>query len=134
MSEIQELWIENIDRVGIVASAACFVHCIAAPVLLSLSSVSSHFVPSDENTHRFLAVLVVSLGAIVLGLGYRRHKRRLVLGLLGLGMTFVCSAAYFGDRLPSHACEVAITLLGSCCMIFAHHKNHTFCRNCKRCT
>jgi hypothetical protein len=45
MAQIQELWTEHIDRVGMLTSTFCFIHCVAAPVVLSLSAVSSHFIP-----------------------------------------------------------------------------------------
>ena len=56
MAHIQELWAEHIDRIGVVTSALCFIHCVAAPVVLSLSADSSHFFPSEEHTHRLLTV------------------------------------------------------------------------------
>lgn len=122
------------DRLGIVTSAACFIHCIATPVLLSFSAVSAHYLPTEEHTHRLLAVLVTLFGAIALLSGYRRHKRRSILALMALGLALIFSGAYLGDRLPSHAAEVAITVAGSCCMIAAHRMNHTFCRSCHTCT
>jgi peptidoglycan/LPS O-acetylase OafA/YrhL len=134
MAQIQELWVEHLDRAGMVASAICFIHCVATPVLLSLAAVSSHFVPSEEHTHRVLAVFVTIIGAAAIGFGYRRHQRKRVLGAALLGLVLICCGAYFGDSLPSHRSEVAVTLAGSCCMIFAHRMNHTFCRNCKKCT
>jgi hypothetical protein len=134
MPQIQELWAEHLDRVGIAASALCFVHCVATPVLLSLSAVSSHFLPSEEHTHRLLAVFVTIIGAAAIGFGYRKHRKKRVLGTTSLGLLLICSGAYFGDLLPSHSSEVAITLAGSLCMIFAHRMNHTFCRTCKKCT
>ena len=133
MAQIQELWTEHIDRVGMVTSALCFIHCVAAPVVLSLSAVSSHFIPSEEHTHRLRAVFVTIVGTVAIGLGYRRHRRQRVLGAAALGLALICSGAYFGDLLPSHGSEVAVTLAGSCCMIFAHRVNHTFCKDCKRC-
>jgi ABC-type methionine transport system permease subunit len=133
VAQIQEVWAEHLDRLGMVTSALCFVHCVAAPVVLSLSAVSFHFIPSKEHTHRLLAVLVTIIGAAAIGFGYQRHKRKRVLGGALLGLVLICSSAYFGDRLPSHGSEVAVTLAGSCCMIFAHRMNHTFCRKCKRC-
>jgi uncharacterized membrane protein YfcA len=123
-----------LDRVGIVASALCFVHCVATPIVLSLSAVSSHFLPSEEHTHRVLAVFVTIIGAVAIGFGYKRHKRKRVLALASLGLILIFSGAYFGDLLPSHASEVVVTLAGSCCMIAAHRINHTFCRNCKKCS
>jgi hypothetical protein len=133
MAQIQELWAEHIDRIGMITSGLCFIHCIAAPVILSLSAVSSHFIPSEEHTHRLLAVFVTIVGTAAIGFGYRRHKKKRVLLAASLGLALICSGAYFGDLLPSHGSEVAVTLAGSCCMIFAHRVNHTFCKNCKRC-
>ena len=134
MAQIQELCAEHIDRVGTVTSALCFVHCVATPVVLSLSAVSSHFIPSEEHTHRLLAVFVTIIGVTAISFGYRRHKRKRVIAGAFLGLGLICSGAYFGDLLPSHRSEVVITLAGSCCMIYAHRMNHTFCRNCKKCT
>jgi MerC mercury resistance protein len=75
MAQIQELWTEHIDRIGMVTSALCFIYCVVA---LSLSAVSSHFIPSEERTHRLLAVFMTIVGAATIGFGYRRHKRKRV--------------------------------------------------------
>src|ERR1700746_369622 len=101
MAQIRELCAEHLDRVGIVTSALCFVHCIATPVVLSLSAVSSHFLPSENHTRRVLAVFVTIVGALAIGSGYRTHKRKRVLAAVFLGLLLICSGAYFGDLLPS---------------------------------
>jgi hypothetical protein len=124
---------EAVDRVGMFASAACFVHCLVTPVAVSLLAVYAHFLPSEERTHRVLAIVVTLLGALALATGYRRHKRTSVLFLVAAGLALIFAGAFFGDRLPSHWYEVSITLAGSCCMIAAHRKNHTFCRKCEVC-
>src|ERR1700751_6175589 len=120
MAQFQELWAEHIDRLGMVTSALCFIHCSADPVILSLSAVSSHFISSEEHTHRLLAVLVTIVGMAAISFGYRRHKRKRVLGTSTLVLGLICSGAYLGDLLPSHGGKVAVTLAGSFCMIFAH--------------
>jgi uncharacterized membrane protein YfcA len=124
----------RLDRAGIYASALCFVHCLGTPILLSLSAVSAHFLPTEEHTHRTMAVIVTLLGTAALGNGYRRHKQRSILVLMAAGLALIFFGAYFGDRLPNHWDEVGITLAGSLCMIFAHRLNHTFCKRCVRCT
>jgi uncharacterized membrane protein YfcA len=134
MASHQMSWVGAVDRLGIVASTACFVHCLVTPVLLSLSAVYAHFLPTEEHTHRVLAVGVTLIGAVALGTGYRRHKQRSILWLMALGLTLISAGAFFGDRLPSHWAEVALTLAGGACMIAAHRKNHTFCRSCENCT
>jgi len=118
------------DRFGTWASALCVVHCALAPVLLSGSVVAAHFLPSEEHTHRTLAVLIAALGAIALLYGFRRHRRWQVLGLMAGGLGCIAFAAFFGESLPSHAAEVCLTMLGSLLMVAAHRRNHTFCRSC----
>jgi MerC mercury resistance protein len=118
------------DRVGIVVSAVCFVHCILTPVVLSLSAVSAHYLPSEERVHRILAVCVAAIGGFAIITGYRKHRRSRVLLLMSSGLLLIFGGAYWGDRLPSHSAEVLVTMMGSCLMISAHLINHTFCKNC----
>ncbi len=118
---------------GIIASTACVIHCVLTPVLISFLAVYAHFLPSEEHTHRVLAVGVTLLGTIAIGFGYRKHQRISVLVLMFIGLTTIFVGAYAGDYLPAHWCEVLITLVGSSCMILAHRRNHTFCRQCNLC-
>jgi peptidoglycan/LPS O-acetylase OafA/YrhL len=119
-----------VDQIGMWTSALCVIHCLLTPVLLSISAVSAHFLPSEERTHRTLAVAIAALGAIALVRGYRRHRSLRVLVLMVVGLVFIFAGAYWGNRLPSHAAEVIVTLIGSAFMIAAHRTNHTFCRDC----
>ncbi len=121
------------DNLGIWASVLCVVHCLVTPVLLSMSVVFARFMPGEEKTHRTLAVGIAALGAIALFYGFRTHRRRRVLAIMGLGLGFIFFGAFFGDRLPAHGYEVAVTMIGSVLMITAHRMNHTFCRDCRRC-
>ena len=119
------------DSVGIWASTLCLIHCLLTPVVLSLSAVSAHFLPSEERTHRVLAVAIAMLGTIALVKGYRSHRKARVPLLMAAGLALIFGGAWWGDRLPSHAVEVGITFIGSGFMIAAHRLNHTFCRNCR---
>jgi peptidoglycan/LPS O-acetylase OafA/YrhL len=119
-----------VDQIGVWTSTLCVIHCLLTPVVLSLSTVSAHFLPSEERTHRTLAVVITALGAIALVKGYRRHRSWRVLALMAVGLAFIFGGAYWGDHLPSHGVEVLVTLIGSGFMIAAHRTNHTFCRDC----
>ena len=118
------------DRLGIYASALCVVHCLLTPVLLSLSAVAAHFLPSEEHTHRALAVGIALIGSFAVFRGLRKHRRRIVVWLMLVGLMLIAVAAFFGDSLPHHWIEVFITMCGSTCMIAAHRLNHTFCKQC----
>ena len=122
-----------LDQLGIWASTLCVIHCVLTPIVLSISIVSAHFLPSEERTHRSLAVAIAAIGALSLVRRYRDHRSLRVLLLMVVGLAFIFAGAYWGDQLPSHRVEVLITLIGSGFMIAAHRMNHTFCRDC-RCT
>jgi len=119
------------DRLGVWTSALCVVHCLLTPVLLSFSAVVAHFLPAEESVHRSLALLVALFGAVALLIGFRKHRRATVLFMMFGGLSCIAGAAWFGDKLPSHTVEVAITFCGSGLMIAAHRLNHTFCRSCE---
>jgi hypothetical protein len=118
------------DSLGVWASGLCVVHCVLTPVLLSCSAVFAHLLPSDEKVHRSLAVAIAMIGGIALLFGYRKHRRIRIPLLMAVGLAFIFGGAWWGDHLPSHAAEVAVTMVGSGFMIAAHRLNHTFCRNC----
>ena len=119
------------DKLGVWTSTLCVVHCLLTPFLLSFSAVLAHFLPAEESVHRSLALLVALFGATALLLGFRKHGRAKVLVLMFAGLSCIAEAAWFGDKLPSHSVEVAITFCGSALMITAHRLNHTFCRSCE---
>jgi hypothetical protein len=121
------------DRLGVIASLLCFVHCVLTPVVVSLLAVGAHYFPSEEKVHRVLAVVITGLGCFAILAGYRRHRRIRVVLLMSVGLGLIFAGAYFGNRLPSHLAEVAVTITGSCFMIAGHFLNHTFCRDCERC-
>src|SRR5882757_1016257 len=120
-----------IDILGVGASALCIVHCLLTPVLLSFSPLLVHIVPSEESTHRSIAVVVALLGTVALIRGYRTHRRKRIPTLMAFGLACIAFAAYRGDHLPTHGAEVLITTIGSAFMICAHRLNHTFCKDCR---
>jgi len=120
----------SVDQIGIWTSGLCVVHCLLTPVLISFSAVFAHFLPSEERTHRLLAVIIAALGALALIKGYCSHGRPHVLLLMAVGLACIFAGAFGGNHLPSHAVEVLITFTGSGFMIAAHRLNHTFCRDC----
>jgi len=78
----------RLDRIGVVASAACAVHCLVAPLLMLALPVTGA-IWSHWSVHWILAVLVLPLACWVIYRGYRRHGRRLALVAAGLGSALI---------------------------------------------
>lgn len=76
------------DVVGITASLACVVHCLAAPFLLLLLP-SAGSIWAHPAAHWLLAALVLPLALWVIFRGYRVHGRRLALVAAGLGAALI---------------------------------------------
>jgi len=119
-----------VDKWGTIASLACVVHCIATPVLFSVFAVAAQIVPTEQHTHRVLAVPVCLLGLFAMRSGFKRHQRLGPALLMIVGLTLIVATAWWGDKIPSHWAEVAITITGSAFMIAAHRMNHVLCKNC----
>lgn len=81
----RELWW---DRLGIFASVACVVHCLAAPLLLLFLPVLGAWW-SHPAAHWALAALVLPLAGFVVMRGYRKHRRRIAVVALVLGCVFI---------------------------------------------
>src|ERR1700692_607446 len=80
-----------VDQLGIWTSTLCVIHCLVTPIVLSISAVSAHFLPSEARTHRTLAVVIAALGALAPVRGYRSHRslRVLLIMIAGLSCIFV---------------------------------------------
>jgi MerC mercury resistance protein len=123
----------QLDDVGTFISGLCLVHCLGLPVLLALAPTLMHAIPGDEDTHRFLAFLVVSAGLPSFWRGFRKHRKKNVLVAGMTGMAIILGALFIGDRFASHSVEIAMTMLGSSFLTVAHLLNKSFCRKCAKC-
>src|SRR6266436_7717771 len=111
-------------------AGACFVHCVAGPLLLSFAGLAGLTAGSERLEPAFLAGSVI-IGTANLIPSYRKKHGRLVcLAMFLAGILCL----YFRRRLSSTALLVeAATGLGACLIIGAHALNLRFCRRCRCC-
>lgn len=116
------------DRVGIAASIACTIHCLATPILLVLGVTVPLGILRDERVHAALLWVIVPAAVLALGLGCWRHRDlpTLLLGVAGVvGLSL--AALVLGARVGAGA-EVAVTVISSLLLITAHVRNYLACR------
>jgi glucose-6-phosphate-specific signal transduction histidine kinase len=121
------------DVAGATASGFCLVHCLLTPLVISAFPGILPYIPGDAWFHRLLALGIVLLGAVAFVPGYRIHRRKSLLLLIGAGMAFILVVAWVGEGLNGKA-ELAISITGSLMLVTAHLLNRSFCRQCITCS
>ncbi|MDF3129687.1 MerC domain-containing protein [Kiritimatiellaeota bacterium B1221] len=147
------------DRVGVIASVLCAIHCAATPfILIVMPSVGRIW--SHPASHWIAAAWVVPLASVMVWRGFRRHRKKWIVftGLLGMSFVLVGAALPMLSEKPQAAttCEIdgccpslvqnsegksslhippsaTVTTLGGLALIITHLGNLCACKNCRVC-
>ena len=118
------IWLlPHADALGMAASVACMIHCLAMPVLLVvLPAWSSRFV-HDDMTHYFLAAFVTAFCLMGILPGYLKHSRKSVLAMMVVGLSLVLFATFAAALLIGERFEAPIITIGNLLVVAAHYLN-----------
>ena len=109
---------DRLDRVGVLLSGLCAVHCVLSIVLVSVLGLGGQalLAPAIHEVGLALAILV---GAVTLGIGVRRHGQAgpLVLGSIGVALMATALLVPHGVR------EALLTIAGVALVATAHIRN-----------
>jgi hypothetical protein len=75
-----------IEKVGILLSIICTIHCLFLPIFLFFAPYLASSFAFSSNLEWILVVSSFLLAAIILVLDYRKHRQPLPLYFLGLGI------------------------------------------------
>ena len=111
----------KLDKISVLISVVCLVHCVSFPVLLLIgSSITALAFFSDHLLHQVLLFIVLPLSYFSLVGGYRTHGNR-YMGILAIvGISFLGLGVYFHDYV---AVELSLTIVGSVLLASAHLLN-----------
>ena len=118
MAEAFKLVRDRFDRVGILLSGLCAVHCVATLVLVAVLGLGGGFL-LDPALHRFGLALAICVGGVALGLGVARHGRRYPLAIGAAGLSLMTLALVTGHG-PA---EAGLTIAGVALVALAHVRN-----------
>jgi len=76
------------DRMGVIASILCAIHCGVAPILLLLLPTFGK-IWAHPASHALVAIFIVPLAVYSIRKGYKKHQRRKVVVFAGVGIFFV---------------------------------------------
>lgn len=118
MAQALKLLRDRFDRLGILLSGLCALHCLITLALVAVFGLGGGLL-LDPALHRIGLALAIVVGGIGLGLGIARHGRRepMLLGLAGLSLMIV---ALLTGHSPA---EAALTISGVALVAWAHWRN-----------
>ena len=118
-----------VDNVGACLSFACAIHCMAAPLLMTvLPLVGLGFILS-ESAEMALVVGAVSVAIGSLAWGYRHHRKWRVFLMLGSALILIFIARFHA----SEGTEVIFMAMGGLLLAVVHLINRHLCRICQHC-
>ena len=119
---------QRLDRVGILLSALCAVHCVATIVLVSAMGLGVSFLLSPE-IHRVGLVIATLVAAVAIGWGALRHRVAAPFVIAMTGLTFMGGAL----AAPHGYKEAVLTIIGVALVSLGHILNvrHVHSAACK---
>jgi hypothetical protein len=108
----------RLDRLGVILSGLCAVHCVAVLVLVAVLGMSGGFLLNPEIHHWGLALAIVIAG-IAIGGGALRHRQMKPFLVAVVGLCFMGGAL----AVPHGVAESILTIVGVSLVICAHILN-----------
>ncbi len=96
------------DRVGVIASVLCAIHCAVTPFLLLFAPAFGE-IWAHPASHWIVALFVVPLALVMVLRGFRIHRRRWIVatGILGIALVIVGAIIPYWPGAEEAKAEVA---------------------------
>lgn len=118
----------SLDRIGMMLSSACAIHCMLMPFLVGgLVYMGAGWVASEAMELALVgSAFLVALASLVPS--FRRHRNPAALLLFTAGMVLIVTSHAL---LEDHGLWMGAGMaLGGCFIAFAHYRNHRLCTCC----
>jgi hypothetical protein len=109
---------DRLDRVGVLLSGLCALHCIAGLLLVTGLGLGGGLLLAPA-IHRVGLALAIAVALLTLGIGAIRHGQRGPLLLGGAGITLMALALLAGHGQA----EALLTVCGVSLVALAHIRN-----------
>ena len=113
----------RLDRVGVLLSGLCALHCLAGLLLVAGLGLGGGVLLAPE-IHRIGLALAIAVGSVTLVLGVVRHGDPVPLQVGAAGIALMAFALFVGHGMA----EAVLTILGVSLLAWAHLRNlrHSF--------
>lgn len=111
------------DRVAIVLSTICIVHCLAMPFVVALLPVAAFAIGGDGHFHSLMLWFVVPTSVLGFGLGLRVHRRFDIVAMGAVAIAALAATALWGHSQWDPSVEVVVNVASSVLLAAAHWRN-----------
>ncbi len=108
----------QMDRVGVLLSCLCLVHCVLGLVLVAGLGVGATFL-LDPAIHKVGLLLAMIVAGVAIGLGAIRHRRSAPFVVAMTGLSFMGGAVAVGHGAE----EAVLTIIGVILVAIGHILN-----------
>ena len=108
----------RLDRVGVILSGLCALHCLAGLLLVAGLGLGGGVLLAPE-IHRVGLALAIAVGSITLVLGVVRHGDPVPLQVGAAGIGLMAVALFVGHG----SAEGVLTIMGVAMLAWAHLRN-----------
>ena len=117
----------HVDAFGFTASLLCAIHCMAVPILLTVSTWGWLEILNDPSIEKSVVVTSALLAMISIVPSYFRHHKSLkAIVLVASGFVLIGIGRLGADGIP----EILFTSVGAAVVGSAHYLNWRLYRNC----
>ncbi len=108
----------RLDRVGVILSGLCALHCLAGLMLVAGLGLGGGLLLSPE-IHRVGLALAIAVGSVTLVFGVIRHGDPVPLQVGAAGLGLMAVALFVGHGTA----EAVLTIMGVTLLAWAHLRN-----------
>jgi hypothetical protein len=116
------------DRLAVLISLLCAVHCLLLPVLLVAFPLLSGSLLSDESFHQLLLWVILPTSIISISLARCHHPDRKVLVLVSSGLFVLVFAALIAHEYLPESIDIAMSVIGGILLAIGHIRNFKLCK------
>jgi hypothetical protein len=118
------------DRLGVIASALCLLHCLLTPLVLGFLTARGLGFLGEEIFHQVLAIGLVFVAIFAFAPAFRQHRRWGIITAGAVGIFLLLFTGFAPHHLLPEYADVGLTMAGSILLVGAHMQNRRCLTGC----
>jgi hypothetical protein len=119
----------KLDKLAIVLSGTCLLHCLALPLLVTLVPIAQGSLLEEQTFHLLMLWIILPTSLLALTSGCWKHKDITTIALGTLGLVSLTLVALVGHDFLTPTGEKWTTVSAGLILAGAHIRNFTICQN-----